>query len=361
MDVLRPPLITVDGRCYRINNPDPEYYETRQCGVEWDDQASNYNTDCTQDEPCDGREEYNIVLTDSKRYKTSFHVARVYYAPIIGTKGLTRRRLEDETQTIIKVPRGPPDQEIVITGTSKRAVVTARRRVEQIVLSYRRKQDPTHFISIPMFSPEVKDKFLKFKEQVLQVGQIRGVDESIFQKPEKLHLTLCTVVLTDNFERTEAIRVMENCKRDVIDPMMEGNSITILLSGVEYMNDDPSEVDVLFARVHANEILQRLVDGIVDYCSDAGLIDKQFERVKLHVTIMNTLFRDTRREGFGKSKKRETFNGAPILEMFQDFEFGEVTVDTIHLSTRFTTSDTTGYYQATTEISLFLQTGEILS
>ncbi|KAG8311630.1 hypothetical protein J6590_038654 [Homalodisca vitripennis] len=36
------------------------------------------------------------------------------------------------------------------------------------------------------------------------------------------------------------------------------------------MNDDPNEVDVLYARVHANEILQRLVDDIVDYFFNAG-------------------------------------------------------------------------------------------
>lgn len=53
-------------------------------------------------------------------------------------------------------------------------------------------------------------------------------------------------------------------------PLMEGNSITILLSGIEYMNDDPTEVDVLYARVHACDILQTLVDNVVDYCSSAG-------------------------------------------------------------------------------------------
>lgn len=51
---------------------------------------------------------------------------------------------------------------------------------------------------------------------------------------------------------------------------MEGNLVTVLLSGVEYMNDDPSEVDVLYARVLANDILQTLVDDIVNYCADAG-------------------------------------------------------------------------------------------
>uniref|UniRef100_A0A1B6FIS2 K Homology domain-containing protein n=1 Tax=Cuerna arida TaxID=1464854 RepID=A0A1B6FIS2_9HEMI len=353
MDVLRPPLIVVDGRSYRINNPDSEYYETRQSGVEWDDYPSNYNNECTQDEPCDGPDQFEIVLTESGRYKTVFHVARVYYGPIIGIRGQNKKRLEDETKTIIKVPRQPQDLDIVITGSNKRDVAAARRRIEMTIMSYRSKQQATHFISIPMVNPEVKAKFIEFKDIVLKDYRTRGVDESIFQNPEKLHLTLCTMVLNDNFERSEAVKVMESCKRDVIDPMLQGNSITILLSGIEYMNDDPTEVDVLYAKVHADDILQRLVDSIVDYLSNAGLIDKQFERVKLHVTIMNTLFRDSRKESTGKYKTRETFNVAPMLEVFRDFPFGEVTIDTIHLSTRFSTSST-GYYQDTTQISLYL-------
>ncbi|KAG8311631.1 activating signal cointegrator 1 complex subunit [Homalodisca vitripennis] len=175
------------------------------------------DNECTQDEPCDGPDQYVIVLTDSGRYKTAFHVARVYYGPIIGAKGQNRKRLEDETKTIIRVPRHPQDQDIVITGSSRGAVAAARRRIEMTVMSYRSKQQATHFISIPMINPEVKARLNEFKDIVLKDYRTRGVDESIFQNPEKLHLTLCTMVLNDNFERSEAVRVMESCKRDVID------------------------------------------------------------------------------------------------------------------------------------------------
>lgn len=36
------------------------------------------------------------------------------------------------------------------------------------------------------------------------------------------------------------------------------------------MNDDPTEVDVLYAKVHACDILQTLADNVVDYCCNAG-------------------------------------------------------------------------------------------
>lgn len=44
MDVLRPPLIFVDGRCYRINEPESECFEKKQRGTEWDDYPSNYGS-----------------------------------------------------------------------------------------------------------------------------------------------------------------------------------------------------------------------------------------------------------------------------------------------------------------------------
>jgi activating signal cointegrator complex subunit 1 len=44
--------------------------------------------------------------------------------------------------------------------------------------------------------------------------------------------------------------------------------------GVEYMNDDPAEVDVLYGKVYSKDgshILQDIADGIVNYFSDKGL------------------------------------------------------------------------------------------
>lgn len=48
-------------------------------------------------------------------------------------------------------------------------------------------------------------------------GQVRGIEESIFQSAERLHLTLCTLVLVDKVERDMASRILDECKRDVIE------------------------------------------------------------------------------------------------------------------------------------------------
>lgn len=46
---------------------------------------------------------------------------------------------------------------------------------------------------------------------------MRGIDESIFQSPEKLHLTIATFVLLDDFEVENATKILNDCKTDIIE------------------------------------------------------------------------------------------------------------------------------------------------
>jgi activating signal cointegrator complex subunit 1 len=66
------------------------------------------------------------------------------------------------------------------------------------------------------------------------------------------------------------------------------------MSGLEYMNDDPHAVDVLYAKVQLEDgsnRLQCLADELNDRLTLTGIMQKSYDRVKLHVTVMNTLFR----------------------------------------------------------------------
>lgn len=56
-----------------------------------------------------------------------------------------------------------------------------------------------------------------FQEKVLDMCKIsRGVDASVFQTPEKLHLTLGTLVIMDENERATAAQTLRECKKNVI-------------------------------------------------------------------------------------------------------------------------------------------------
>lgn len=57
--------------------------------------------------------------------------------------------------------------------------------------------------------------------------------------------------------------MLEDCKESVILPMLNGEQLEFEIKGLEIMNDDPSDVDVLYARiVDKTGKLQNIVDAI---------------------------------------------------------------------------------------------------
>ena len=57
--------------------------------------------------------------------------------------------------------------------------------------------------------------------------------------------------------------LLEDCKENVILPLLDGDQLEFEISGLEIMNDDPSDVDVLYGRVKdSTGKLQIIVDSI---------------------------------------------------------------------------------------------------
>lgn len=126
------------------------------------------------------------------------------------------------------------------------------------------------------------------------------------------------------------------------------------------MNDDPSEVDVLYAKVEpvsdsSTNPIQTIADGLLNRFVEAGLSKRQFDRVKLHVTIMHSLLRqDTSGpevEHSEEDKKRKSFDARNILAKFGDFDFGTYRLAEVHLSLRYS-SGPDGYYKCISKIDL---------
>lgn len=121
-----------------------------------------------------------------------------------------------DTGAHIKIPKQGETGDIIITGVSERDVTSARNRINMIVLQFRDKHQVTHFVSIPVVSEQMKHNFELFKSNILNGPPLRGVDETIFQKPEKLHLTIATLVLLDEVEIDTAVQAMQECKDEII-------------------------------------------------------------------------------------------------------------------------------------------------
>uniref|UniRef100_A0A3Q3Q1U4 K Homology domain-containing protein n=1 Tax=Monopterus albus TaxID=43700 RepID=A0A3Q3Q1U4_MONAL len=289
MEVLRPPLININGRIYRRNVIKEEHY-----------QEEEYDFSCMrppEEEELAAEEACNTHLIEQtdKGYRCAIDVPSVFYKYIIGKKGETRRRLEFDTKTSISIPKQGVEGQIVITGSHKAAISSAVTRVEVLLESFRRKQPFTHFLSFPLNDPKIQEGFLKFKDEVLQqCSKDHGVEGSIFQSAAKLHLTIGTLTLLNDMEVRKACEHLQEC-RNFIRDITDGKPLPLEVSGIEYMNDDPAMVDVLYAKVRVkdrSDKLQVIADRLVEHFVSAGLMAREWDRVKLHGTVMNTLFRN---------------------------------------------------------------------
>ncbi|RZF42213.1 hypothetical protein LSTR_LSTR004362 [Laodelphax striatellus] len=360
MDVLKPDLLIIEGRCYRINPSNDLFDNSSNNDTDYFQQRTYEEEDCTLDESyhephndnCNDEDDHfncKVEYTKEKKYQTTFHVPRCFFSIIIGTKHATRKRLESETKTEINIPKFNDNGDITIKGNSRSGVEAAYRRILIIVMTARKRQQFTHFISIPFITDRIRERFLSFKSEILaNLHGERGIVEAVFQKPEKLHMTLCVMVLSDEVERTKAIEVLNRCKTEVLDVLLKENPLKVKISGVEIMNDDPAEARVVYGKIHCDDEqrLQSISDTIVDYVAKAGVMEKQHEKVKMHITLMNTSFLKDDRE-----LKNVTINAVPIIDAFGYYNFGEMTIDTIHLSQKGAYS-TSGYYKSSLVLNI---------
>lgn len=361
MDVLRPQIIQIGNRCYRKN---PSLHRDVEADEEEEFHDPEVPFDCGwNDEICDSR---TPIEETENGFQISMDIPSAFFKHIIGRKGETRRRIENETKTQVRIPKTGQEGPIVIAGAERKGIISAKTRIDVITSSARQKETFTHFLSIPITSSQLIDRFLEFKDDVLrECDGDRGIDASIFQKSEKLHLTIGTLVLLSDAEVQQTLDVLQQCHEDLVGPILKGQRLCPRIQGIEYMNDDPSCVDVLYAKVEPGEDLDRLqilVDRIVDKFSITGLMQESYASVKLHITVMNTKMRrdptgatvprhqdrksrsnDQRDQKGPQHKERESFDAMSLLKKFGEYDFGEHHMKTIHLSQRLGVAKD-GYY-----------------
>ncbi len=287
-----------------------------------------------------------------------------YFGFIIGRNGEKKNKLEIETKTKIKIPkRGQQNDWLVIEGKEKSNIDSCRNRILILINSARHQKPFTHLITFPLTFSNLKNKFNEFKRVVLDKCQYdTGVDDSLFQNTNKLHLTITTAVLVGENEIDQAVNILNECKNEFLS-ITNNKSLKVNIKGLEYMNDDPQRVDVLYAQVKlVNQItndsnpLQLIADNIMNSFVKSGLAKKQYDTVKLHATVMNSLMRQdpsgtTEPMRGDKIDQREPFDARNILKHFGDYDFGIYDLNDIHLSLRYTTARD-GYYECVAKINL---------
>ncbi|XP_054740594.1 activating signal cointegrator 1 complex subunit 1 [Anastrepha obliqua] len=339
-EILAPPLQRLDNnRCYRINlihedfgnqlaamqrQRQPESKKSENTYTEQD--LYNEDDDDEQEEGAD----FILEELPNSYYKLTLHVAQSFYGGLIGFKGTTKRRIESETQTDIYVPRSRDGgggqkkaEDVSIKGKTRSSVMAARRKINLLLVSLRKRMRPTHFTCVALNYGEVKEKYSDFKAQILALN-LPGIDENLFQADECIHLTLCVCVLLDEAERAKAVEVLQSCKAFLADLH---TPFQVQVRGLEIMNDDPSAVRVLYACIEAPE-LQKFANSAMQpfLRSGLGVDDHERDAVKLHMTVMNNRYRKQIDD-----KAAGAFDAREILKRFGDYDFGKVECSEVHL------------------------------
>eukprot|EP00794_Sanderia_malayensis_P011270 gene11270-12450_t len=311
-------------------------------------EAQSHGETYWEDEMCDDEESCMVERTN-QGYKVNVpDIPSFYFKFICGRKNQTKSRIETETKTKISIPRPGVEGDVVVTGNDKNGVVSAKTRIELLVDSARLKQRPTHFISIPLACESTVACLEDFKNTVIEhCSECRGFDERIFQIPQKLHLTIGMMVLMSDKEIEKAGEFLQQLKDEITRKYIGSKPMHVRLEGVECMNDDPSEIAVLYAKVRladGSDRLHAIAEFIVDSFVSKGLMKREYDRVKLHATVINTKFLniiegeqtkdDSSNRSHGQINKRSTFDARKVIQLCENFNFGETTVNSIHLSKR---------------------------
>lgn len=339
-DVTSPPICMVGNRAFRVNPVRPGYWTGQSEEEENTKVQHGYREEDLFGE--DDEDTYEIEEKDGK-FVSIFHVPRSFYGGLIGQKGLTRKRIETETRTDVKIPsaQDTKNSKVTIRGSSRKDVCGARRRIELVIDNLRKKIPPTHFTCVPACTDSIKNGFNKFKLAVIK-ADIPGIDEELFMGAEKLHITFGSCTLLDDDERVKAAQIFNDCKTF----LQKMPNITVNVRGLEIMNDDPSSAAVLYARIESVG-LQILADEILKQFKAARLNNDEFrETAKLHMTLMNVRGRMQRLPG-----SLNYFDAREILKNFGDYEFGKFKVKEVHLSQMHTTGPD-GFYIASGIISI---------
>jgi len=96
--------------------------------------------------------------------------------------------------------------------------LSARHRIDLLAENLRKTKRYTHFLSIPLNKQEIINNFNIFKNNVLEKHSksIHNIDESVFQIPSKLHMTIGMLKLFDDNEKKQAFDVLNDCKDKII-------------------------------------------------------------------------------------------------------------------------------------------------
>lgn len=210
---------------------------------------------------------------------------------------------------------------------------------------------PTHFVFFPLYyMPAITTNYDKLRSNILSIPGT-DVDPHYFQHPMRLHMSTVMLTLDTEEKISKAKDAMKLIESDVKKIITAPFDVTI-----EHLNvfSQPKATNLLFAETKkdaAYQKLQDIADIAIRRMGEYDLIDeKEYSHIfynkktdkneiKLHMTILNTLFKQDKEKG-----KKYLFNSLPIIEKYGATELGTGTLDHIELCMKGAHFDSAGHY-----------------
>ncbi|CAD6195852.1 unnamed protein product [Caenorhabditis auriculariae] len=279
----------------------------------------------TQMTPCS---EDPRIVSNGAKWMAKIFVPNAFMGMFIGMHGQARRELEDSTNCRLKTPRRGSNEPVEITSFGGLDYVQrCMDRIELFNIEARKTARVTHFVAIPCNLPDVMTSFEAFRHIINgnEAYHETCKKPKLFTSKDKLHVTISVLWVFTDEDMAKVTLVLNDVRQELKKlfkfPLMAE------LKGIDIMNDDPHNAQVLFAKLEGENV-QEVTNLVKQRLVEAGLARHESldENVKIHVTLMNSRYivqsSDLRKYHFDASK---------ILENFKDYYFGPVQVNEICL------------------------------
>ncbi|CAP27346.2 Protein CBG06998 [Caenorhabditis briggsae] len=264
-------------------------------------------------------EDERISVIDGKKWIASISVPACFIGKLHGMNRRALNALENDTQCRVKTPRRDENKPCEISSIVRlECVQRCLDRIEIFVDDAKKTARVTHFVALPCDQHEVQENFEVFKQLVLDSEHFDASckNPQLFTKSPRLHLTLSVVCLFDDVDLqriTESFKVIE----EEIKEIMNNKPMIADIQGIDMMNDDPSQVSVIYAKV-SGEKIQEVANHLNRRLIELGFAKNEGgDEVKLHMTLMNARY-----VAQAEKLKKFTFDAKKILEDLKESYFG---------------------------------------
>lgn len=173
----------------------------------------------------------------------------------------------------------------------------------------------THFICLPLHhaAPQLTRSLAALRHDLVTTQEL--IPASAVRPVETLHLTLGVMSLPSPTDLQRAVHFLETLNLSTLLP--SGPPLVVDLRGLATMGA-PAQTSVLYAVPHdPTARLQGFAEAVRAAFERAGLVQPEQRQLKLHATVVNTVYSRPRGRG------RMTFNALETTRRYDGVAFAE--------------------------------------